>query len=240
MNVHKNRITDPVVTLVCMPWTAVIEPSLGLGILKAKLKEAQIQARVFYGHIRLLKYMRLHTYDMMGANFALNDWLFTHVFETGTDPVQAESVAGFARFFWEEKTFETYKKFNSSDDILSMLYRIRNESIPRYLDECCTEVLADNPTMVGFTCLFDQTIASLALARLIKQRRPEITTVMGGYALEGPLSKQIIDCFPFIDCVVTGEGEPAIVPLAQASVGKATFAQVPGAIYRENGNTVFA
>lgn len=238
-NMKVNTAPAPRVTLVCMPWTSLNEPSLGLGILKSTLTNAGIECRVFYGHIQLLRYMRVHTYETLAANFALNDWMFTAVFEQETSAVQEKALKDFVQFLWDEKAFHGYKNIHSFDDLLQMMYKIRNKIIPRYLEDCVEVILSADPTLVGLTCLFDQTIASLAIARLIRKKRPGIMLAMGGYALEGPMSDHIIDSFPFIDCVVTGEGEPAIEKLALASVGQCTLADVPGAHYRDrNGNTL--
>jgi ribosomal peptide maturation radical SAM protein 1 len=233
-----NKREQPKVILVCMPWTSLLEPSLGLGILKSKLIQEEIDCRVFYGHIQLLKYMRTYTYEALAINFAINDWMFTACFEQETDEAQEKILHQFVQRMWEGKVFESYSNINSYDDLLQLMYKIRNVTIPRYLNDCLENILSDNPTMVGFTCLFDQTFASLALAKLIKEKSPDMFIAMGGYALEGPMSKQIIDSFSFVDCVVTGEGEPAIVPLAQVSVGKGSLATIPGAHYRESGKTV--
>lgn len=45
--------------------------------------------------------------------------------------------------------------------------------------------------------------------------------------LEGPIAREVLRCFPWIDAVCLGEGEPAIVELARASAGQRSLAGIP-------------
>ena len=121
----------------------------------------------------------------------------------------------------------------SPADFGKMLIRIRHEGVPQFLADCAEEILAYEPTMVGFTCLFDQTMASVALASLIKEASPETLVVLGGYALEGPPGLEVLRAFPHIDAIAVGDGEPVIGPLARASVGDAVLHEIPGVITRQ-------
>ena len=56
-----------------MPWTSLIEPSLGLGLLKAVLEREGIACRVRHENLRLLRRLRPNTYIALASNFALND-----------------------------------------------------------------------------------------------------------------------------------------------------------------------
>src|ERR1051325_1775474 len=54
-----------------------------------------------------------------------------------------------------------------------------------FLAECLDEVLADGPRVVGFTSMFAQHVAALALAQRIKARRPDWFVIFGGSNCEG-------------------------------------------------------
>lgn len=58
--------------------------------------------------------------------------------------------------------------------------------------------------LVGFTSMFSQNVASLALARLLKEGSREITVVMGGANCEAPMGRVIVDHAPQIDFVFSG------------------------------------
>src|ERR1041384_64890 len=146
----------PSVLLLSMPWTAITEPSLGLAILKTQLTSERIACTISHLNLFLLKYMRASTYLGITNMYALNEFFFTRVFEETLAPAQ-----------------------------LAELYlRIRNEVIPKFLEDCLAVVAKSDATMVGFTCMFDQTIASLALAKLIREKFPNKMLVFGGYRSE--------------------------------------------------------
>lgn len=76
-------------------------------------------------------------------------------------------------------------------------------------------ILADEPRIVGFSTTFQQTVASLALAKELRRLRTvdELTIIFGGANCEADMGRAIADNFPFVDHVVSGEGENIIVPL---------------------------
>lgn len=61
--------------------------------------------------------------------------------------------------------------------------------------------------MIGFTSMFEQNAASLALAKRIKARFPEKIIVMGGSNCCGLMGTQLHRSFPFLDYVFTGEAD---------------------------------
>jgi ribosomal peptide maturation radical SAM protein 1 len=80
--------------------------------------------------------------------------------------------------------------------------------------------------------MFDQTIASAAVAKLIKEACPSIMTVLGGYAVQHDNGREVLKAFPQIDCICRGDGEPVISRLARASVGEEAVGAIPGVLTR--------
>src|SRR6185503_12803258 len=76
-----------------------------------------------------------------------------------------------------------------------------------FLEECLEEVVAARPRLVGFTSVFQQHVASLALARRIKRALPETFIVFGGANCEGPMGAETVRQFPFVDAAVSGEAD---------------------------------
>ena len=94
--------------------------------------------------------------------------------------------------------------------------------------------------MIGFSCLFDQTIASIALAKIVKEYNPNIFIVLGGYAVDGIIGEQLIKSFSFIDCIAFGAGECLIEDLAKASIDNTLLDKIPNICYRKkNNDTVY-
>lgn len=221
---------EPRVLLLSMPWAALGEPSLGLGVLKACVERAGITVRVRHLNLFLLRYLRASTYVGLANAYALNDFVFTH----DLDPEVAGVQYRLARERLEELAeLGVLTLAEDPDQAVETLIEARRTLFPRWLDECADFVVAENPTLVGFTCLFDQTMASIALARKIRQRLPSVMIAMGGYGLEGPVSREVLRCFPWIDAVCLGEGEPAITGLALASTGQQPLEEIPNLLTRQ-------
>ena len=68
-------------------------------------------------------------------------------------------------------------------------------------------------SVVGFSSTFQQNVASLALARRIKERFPMVKVVFGGANFEGEMGPEYVRAFPFIDYAVVGEGDMAFPAL---------------------------
>ena len=223
----------PSVLLISMPWAPLDEPSLGLGILCAKLEGAGIPCRVHHFNLRLLRHLKPSSYIGIAGEYGLNDFLFTRGFDGPTlTPLQETILVHWAQLNTERDKGE-YKPPRSAAKFTKYALRIRNEVVPEFLRDCLDSVLESDATMIGFSCMYDQTIASLALARMIKEKDPERMLVFGGYAMEGPVGRSLIECFACVDIVAHGEGEDKIRALAQASANRALLKTIPRIEYRD-------
>jgi ribosomal peptide maturation radical SAM protein 1 len=221
---------EPQVLLLSMPWATLGEPSLGLGVLKACLERAGIAVRVRHLNLFLLRHLRASTYVGLANAYALNDFVFTYDLDPIVTGVQYRLIR---QRLAELKEIVGLSLSEDPDEAATTLIEARRTIFPCWLDECAEFVVAENPTLVGFTCLFDQTISSIALARKIRERLPTVTIALGGYGLEGPLAREVLRCFPWIDAVSLGEGEPVIVELARASAGQRPLEGIPNILTRD-------
>jgi ribosomal peptide maturation radical SAM protein 1 len=218
--------------LISMPWAPFDEPSLGLGILCSKLESAGIHCQVQHFNLRLLRHLKPSSYVGIASEYGLNDFLFTRGLDGSTlTPVQEQILEQWAQLSAERDKGE-YKPPSNPTEFKDYALKIRNEVVPEFLDECLASVLESDATMIGFTCMYDQTIPSLALARMIKDRASERMVVFGGYAMEGPVGRKLIECFPCVDVVAYGEGENKIQTLVEASVDRTLLRRIPRIEYR--------
>lgn len=222
----------PSVTLISMPWTTLVEPSLGLGILRSVLDCAGIACRVRHLNLQLLRWLTAPTYIAAASVFALNDFLFSGALDPEVTPRQERLL--------REKAFEMLARglderaYGGIDAFIAKLLDLR-ATIPSWLDEAAAQIAASDATLIGFTCMFDQTIASVALAQRIRERAPDCMLALGGYAVRPPAGEAVMRAFPWIDAVCTGDGERTIVELARASVGLQPLDSVSGILVRHDG-----
>ena len=90
------------------------------------------------------------------------------------------------------------------------------------------EVLAHRPQLVGFTSVFQQHVASLALARRIKAAAPATVVVLGGANCEGVMGAETVRSFAFVDAAVSGEGDLVFPELARRVLEGRPLEDLPG------------
>lgn len=230
-------VKEPRVVLVSPPWTSLNEPSLGLSILKAVLAKQGISCRVYHLNLFALDFLRGETYAAIGQTFALNDFVFSGLM----DPVPSARQLRVLR----EKCAELaavgidYRRHGGIPGVVDQLLRLRAEVVPAWIESHVTHILEQGPTLVGFTCMFDQTIASAAITLRLKARAPDVTVAFGGYAVRPPTGPMLLEAFPWVDAICTGEGEPCIGDLARASaIPGRDFSRVPNLLSRDRDGKV--
>jgi radical SAM superfamily enzyme YgiQ (UPF0313 family) len=105
-----------------------------------------------------------------------------------------------------------------------------------YANGIVASLLADSPDLIGFTLPFSfQFFEMLKLARLLKQRAPHVRIVVGGPTINDYAYRlfENPDLSKFIDFGVAGEGERAVVGLANALAKGGGFDQVPNLYWFE-------
>jgi len=234
---NENSKNKNQVLLISMPWGPIMEPSLGLSILKSVLIKNGIKCKVIEAPMRLLKWLKYPTYHEYARFWALNDFLFTHAFE----PIlSSEQIKLVQRICQDDLSLSVnyFKKMNPADKATDKIVCLRQEIIPRFLDELMDEIDFGQYSMVGFTCQFDQTWASLALAKRIKQKYPKLPLIFGGYAVADPVGIALQKIFPEIDVIAYGDGEPIIIPLVEAICGYRSFEDVPSISFRDSKEVI--
>jgi ribosomal peptide maturation radical SAM protein 1 len=103
-------------------------------------------------------------------------------------------------------------------DKLDALFGPRADRIA-ILDELCARALdrvaADKPDIVGFTTSGNQLMAALFLGRAIKKSAPGVAIVLGGSACTEPMGARILEGYPDVDYVVSGDGDHVLLSMAR-------------------------
>ena len=95
-----------------------------------------------------------------------------------------------------------------------------------------------HPANNGITSLKQN--LNLKLAKVLKEKDPELTIALGGYAVQHENGLEVINAFPWVDCIARGDGEPVIADLARASVGMGNVSSIAGVLTRFNSDTQFS
>ncbi len=111
-----------------------------------------------------------------------------------------------------------------------------NVGIP--LRQIKEEIEKRRPDIVGiagpFTCQIGN---ALEISKLTKQVNPEILTVVGGPHVT-LVPREFLEEAKAVDIAVCGEGEYAMLDVAQAFEGKKQLSEIQGIAYRQNGKVI--
>ncbi|WP_269786069.1 RiPP maturation radical SAM C-methyltransferase [Streptomyces guryensis] len=217
------------ITLVTMPWHPIDLPSLQLGLLHALVSRTRPhdEVREFHGSLRWAEFLlersdgrlRPGDYVRVGSDsifHGLGDWVFSGALYDDPD--------------WGTARLRDYAVRHGIDVDTACAMRAY---AAEFIAECADAVLADEPDVVGFTTTFMQNVSSLALARELKGRSPQLTIVFGGSNCDGPMGHALHRNHRFVDQVVRGEGEYALPALLRHLDDGTPPSDVPGLCWWE-------
>ena len=107
-----------------------------------------------------------------------------------------------------------------------------NDEQVKNMDIMAEYILDKSPDIIGFTSISSTFHDLLFLSRLIKNKNDNIKIISGG-PQTWSLSEKILEKFPWIDLICTGEGENKILHIIEG-LEKDELTDVPGITYRNN------
>jgi ribosomal peptide maturation radical SAM protein 1 len=204
-----------------MPFAPSAFPALGLSLLKPILVDAGFSTTVHYATLRFAGRIGRHAYDAVAnadARLLAGDWAFAHTL----DPQR------------EDEPFPSADFVAACAPGLNGHLALARSQALSFLEEIVAEIAASEPDIVGFTNTFAQGVASLAAARLLKERLPSAVVMMGGANCEGPMGRELVRNFPFVDVVVAGEGESVLLELVSRIVAGSALEGLHGVVTSAN------
>ncbi|MBZ5559846.1 MAG: RiPP maturation radical SAM C-methyltransferase [Acidobacteriia bacterium] len=221
------------VLLVSMPFGPLFSPSLGLSLLQPQVRARGLSCRVEYFTLPFAERIGQTLYSKIASEHRamsrafVGEWIFSH-----------------ALFDWSRARDQRYV-----DDVLMKPPSWLGRNITRppgradlrailaarsaaaaFVDGCADRIVDARPAIVGFTSVFQQHLASLALAKRVKARLPDTVIVMGGANCEATMGVETIRQFPFVDAIVSGEADHVFAELAARVVRGAPIDDVPGVV----------
>ncbi|NWF74196.1 MAG: RiPP maturation radical SAM protein 1 [Nitrospirae bacterium] len=214
------------VALVNMPFSYSKFPSIQLGTLSALLKsQHNIPVDCHHLNVRFAYKIGVPLYETICEKRGLfGEWLFSYLLFRD-NPKRAE----YPRLF--KPVFEQVAK--ESGRPASFFEDMAERAAPQFLTWALTAIDWAQYKIVGFTSTFDQNIASLTMAKLIKDLYPDVTIVFGGANYDGEMGLEYFRAFPFIDHVVVGEGEETFPALVRTILEGRGHSVPNGVTYRQ-------
>ncbi len=187
--------------LVNMPFADARYPSIALTQLRSVLDEKygqRVSSQIFYLNHDYACLLGPQLYEAIANNLnylvpGLGDLLFMKAAFPDRDD-QTESQV--------RKSGSDYRMHRQEVDTAIG----KRAELHALLDELIDRYELDRFDVVGFTSMFVQNVASIAMARRLKERNPDIVTVMGGANCETPMGQVLAKNVEVLDFVFSGPG----------------------------------
>jgi ribosomal peptide maturation radical SAM protein 1 len=220
------------VALITMPFGPLTLPSIGLTLLKNILAGHGVASKIHYLTIPYSRMIGPAVYARVAngkptVSHLIGEWIFSAALFDQSEDQERAYVSQLLRGGVNPGTPEDEQRFIESEEFIQAVLSAR-AALPGFLDYCVGIIMPDKPRIVGFTSVFQQQLASLALAKRIKEHHSDLITVFGGANCEGMMGAEIVRQFDFVDAVVSGEGEIAFPELVARVLGNRNFDDIPG------------
>ncbi|MDH6709133.1 ribosomal peptide maturation radical SAM protein 1 [Kitasatospora sp. MAA19] len=218
--------TAPRVALVNMPFTSARSPSIQLGLLTAVLRRHGVPATSLYFNLDLAASLGWDLYEVLcnDRTLLLGEWLFSRA----AFRADAHDASGYV----EALRGDLGEHLRAMDRDVNFLLDLRERVLPGFVEECVRRVDWSAFDVVGFSSIFEQNCAALALARRLKEEFPSLVTVFGGANFEDEMGLEYVRALPWIDYAVIGEGDEALPALVRALADDGDPTTVPGVATR--------
>jgi ribosomal peptide maturation radical SAM protein 1 len=221
--------------LINMPFASITYPNLALGLFKAQFNKANLTSKIFDFNFTFARMIGYSSYQKIGrfmdGDIQLGEWLFSpSVWDNFSSEVDEEFL---------EKCTSEFIKISKIKNPKAWISKIRTSVVPAFLKHALEDIKRHGePEVVGFTCSFFQTTASLGLGRLIKEHNPNVKLVYGGANFHSEMGEELIKKVPWIDAVSLGEADDVIVPLFKLLAQGDEPSGLQGICYRGHNNKI--
>lgn len=221
------------IALVSMPTLAARFPSFQLALLKPTLEKAGFRVDPFSLFLNFGQRVGWNLNDTVSNLYPsmIGEWLW--------------GKAAFGDFASEPDYLEQFdynlgnicrKARCTTGDLL----KIRHTTTFEFLDWCVESIDWSQYAFVGFTVVFQQMVASMALAKRLKAKYPKLPIVFGGATFEDELAEQVLTHCPYVDVVNCGDGDLTLPELATRLANRLPLTGMPGAMHRKGGQLAYA
>lgn len=217
------------IALINMPFGFHIYPSIQLGTLSTLLKAHGHEAKSFYLNLHFAHQIDLPVYEQIcEKRFLVGEWLFSHLLFGHT--------SGNKNYVREFKNHieDVCRSINRP---LEFLLEVKTRMVPEFLQWSLNAFDWGRYDVVGFSSTFNQNVASVTLAKLIKEKYPSVKILFGGSNFESEMGQEYFRAFPWIDYAVPGEAEPVLPALMESIAHGGPTPK--GVVHRVNGNIAF-
>ncbi len=228
-------MTSDQVILVTAPVLSVLRPGLGVSTLKAELEREGISTGV--------EYLNLDFADRIGVELneflayvvpnrdLVGEWIFSSMIREACDQAQEA-------WYLRRLEHDIHHSQQLGDPLMGELQFDRildlREVARDFVEQWARRLAVRKPKILGFSTMFQQTVASLAVAARVRELDPEIVICFGGANCEGPMGRALLASYPQIDYVFSGEADRSFPAFVRACLAGEKPSPDPSVFSRES------
>jgi len=216
-----------------MPCLSARFPSFQLALLKPTLEQAGIPAQPF----SLFMYLGSQIGWRMSETIAdvwpslVGEWIWSKA--AFGDEANTDDDEYFAA---HESIFRPICEYAQCS--LEDLRRLRYEAAPQFIDFCVNSTDWSRFGLIGFTVVFQQLISSLALARALKRKYPQMPIILGGASLEDDIADEVMKGCPQVDFIHCGDAEVSFPKMIRKLYAGESMEGLQGVMWRDGEGQV--
>ena len=219
------------IALVRMPYSEIGQPSLALGLLKACCERHGVSTRVLPANLWFAEELGPAIHDIIFESYSstlVGEWTFAGALFPDFQPDDEAYLRKVVHIFRLDLGIQWRYLHDRYPylDYVALLREVRHRA-QRFVERTADRILDGHPKIVGCTSTFQQHCASLAVLRVIKQRRADIITMIGGANCDADMGRVTFEQFPFVDFVVSGEADGFFGPMCERIVRSGVDAVLP-------------
>ncbi|UCB58812.1 MAG: RiPP maturation radical SAM C-methyltransferase [Thermoplasmatales archaeon] len=212
------------VLLISMPFAGVHIPSIQLELLEPYLLEREIKIETRHLYLSAADIYKNKNYffmieppnDSYTAQIIYSKYVYPEHYNQYRDKIKENLY----------QKSENSKKFNFNE------YEKKTDVFYSWIFKNINFLDFD---LIGFSLNYGQLLPSLAVAKKIKEQYPKKKIIFGGSRTVGELGIIALKTHPYIDYIVSGDGEEPLYQLALES----KLDTIPGLIYRKENKICF-
>ncbi len=197
------------VLIVVPPFASPDHPAFGPSLLVAGCRSQGLRATVMYANLMLAAQVGYERYTEVTRSVS-QSMFGEGLFRWAAFP-QAFSAADTAAFFAASSA--RMPALGSRDSPAGEITRPSAalaeciDEVPQFIDTVTADILASGAKIVGFSSMFQQNLAAIAIARRLKQESGDVITVLGGANAGSPMGEALAATGDVFDHVFSGEAD---------------------------------
>jgi len=215
-----------------MPTLAARFPSFQLGLLKPTLERAGFEVHPKSLFLRFGEQIGWELNEALADVYPcmVGEWIWAGAAFGGS----REPRRYLAEFRGDLESIAARANCSVTD-----IVAIREHEVSKFIAWAMREIDWASYGLVGFTVVFQQMVASLALAKAIKREHPQLPIIFGGATFEDDIAAEIMANNPEVDFLHCGDADASLPEVVSRVYSGEPMKGVQGMMWRDGEQVVY-